>query len=469
MNNQAMVLTPEANQVDMRDYVKSFIEKNSIKVIKMGTVDIDGLWRGKRLSADHFLKSVYESGSNICNIIFGWDMQDEMITNLTYTGFQTGYPDITLQPDLSTMRVAPDEPGVALVIADALDLQGNPLNIAPRSILKEVVSRARSMGYDPIAAYEFEFYLYEGTPRENARKGWRDMEPFSVGTHTYSVYRDTGSEFLLGTIRRRLAEMGIFIEASNSEHGPGQFEVNIHYGDALKAADDALLLKHTVKEVAAENGYTATFMAKINDDTAGSSGHVHQSLNYLADGSSVFANERRPDELSDIGKSYLAGIVNASKEFTALYLPTINSYKRIEGGQWAGSSATWGVDNRTVAVRSIPSKGPAARVENRIPGADANPYLGIAGGLAAGLDGIENNLQPPQQVHGNAYEIEAEENLKLPATLTQATDVFEASDLAKRSFGEDFVRHYTETRRWEIKQFETRVTDWEIDRYIEHA
>src|SRR5690625_1393607 len=183
MNNQAMVLTPEANRADMQDYIKSFIEKNSINVIKMGTVDIDGLWRGKRLSADHFLKSVYESGSNICNIIFGWDMQDEMITNLTYTGFQTGYPDITLQPDLSTMRVAPDEPGVALVIADALDLQGNPLNIAPRSILKEVVSRARSMGYDPIAAYEFEFYLYEGTPRENARKGWRDMEPFSVGTH----------------------------------------------------------------------------------------------------------------------------------------------------------------------------------------------------------------------------------------------------------------------------------------------
>lgn len=469
MNEQATVMTDETNRVDMRDYVKSFLEQNSIDVIKMGTVDIDGLWRGKRLSADYFLKSVCESGSNICNIVFGWDMQDEMIPDLTYTGFHTGYPDITLQPDLSTLRVAPDEPGVALVIADAMELGGEPLSLAPRSLLKNLVARARSMGYDPIAAYEFEFYLYEGTPRENARNGWRDMEPFTVGSHTYSVYRDTGSEFLLGTIRRRLADMGVFIEASNSEHGPGQFEVNIHYGDALKAADDALLLKHTVKEVAAEMGYTATFMAKLSNDSAGSSGHVHQSLNYLVDGSPVFANEEHPGELSDIGKSYLAGIVNASKEFTALYLPTINSYKRIEGGQWAGSSATWGVDNRTVAVRSIPSSGRAARVENRIPGADANPYLGIAGGLAAGLNGIERNLEPPQQIHGNAYEIESEENLKLPATLTQAIEIFETSELAKECLGEDFVRHYAETRRWEIKQYETQVTDWEINRYIEHA
>ncbi|MDJ1370042.1 glutamine synthetase [Gulosibacter molinativorax] len=434
----------------------------------MGAVDTDGLWRGKRVAVRYFADAVHAAGSNICDILFGWDIQDTLIPNLTFTGWHTGYPDVNLRPDLSTLRVAPGEPNTALVIADLYTREGEPLAISPRGVLRKVIERANKLGYKPIAAYEFEFYIFEGTPREVARAGYRNLEPYSVGSHTYSVYRDSGSEFLLGTIRDRLAQQGIFIEASNSENGPGQFEVNIHYGDALRAADDALILKNTVKEVCADLGYTASFMAKINDDHAGSSGHVHQSLESLEDGTALFANKEDPKTLSKLGQSYLAGLVETSKEFTALNLPTINSYKRVEGGQWAGSSATWGYDNRTVAMRSIPSSGAAARVENRTPGADANPYLVLASTIAAGLYGIENNLTPPEAVYGNAYDLDVAEELRFPNSLIKATEMLENSAVAKEYLGEEFVRHYSETRRWEVHCAATSVTDWEVARYLEH-
>lgn len=206
--------------------------------------------------------------------------------NVTYTGWHTGYPDITLLPDLDTLHVVPNEPGTAAVICDFVQRDRSPLNIAPRTVLKNVLARADDLGYDAIAAYEFEFYLFEGTPNENAKRQWRDLETYSSGNHTYSVWRDTGSEFIIGDIRDRLAEVGVYIEASNSEFGPGQFEVNIHYGPALQAADHALMLKNRVKEIAMKHGYTATFMAKYDENEAGSSGHVHQSLVSKATGQS---------------------------------------------------------------------------------------------------------------------------------------------------------------------------------------
>jgi glutamine synthetase len=453
---------------DPKGYVESFVRENGIKVIKLGAVDIDGLWRGKRLSAQYFVESAFSAGTNICNILFGWDIEDASIPHLTFTGWHTGYPDVNLRPDLATLRVAPGEPGVASVICDIYQPNGSPLAISPRQVLKRVTDRANSLGYDPICAYEFEFYLFEGTPRELARRSWRDIEPISSGNHTYSVYRDTGSDYVIGLIRDRLAEQGVFIEASNSEHGAGQFEVNIHYGDALRAADSALLLKHTVKEIAVQNGLTASFMAKVDPGHAGSSGHVHQSLVGSADGAALFANRADSSQLSELGMSYLAGLVSGTRDFTAIYLPTINSYKRVEGGQWAGSSSTWGLDNRTVAIRSIPAAGPAARVENRVAGADANPYLVLAANIASGLSGLEQNLTAPEPVVGNAYEQDSDDSLRLPATLEAATEVFASSELAKEYFGEEFVRHYSETRAWELHQFRTAVTDWEIARYLEH-
>jgi glutamine synthetase len=453
---------------DTKASITAFIEEHDIKVFKIGAVDVDGIWRGKRLSAKYFQDAAHHAGSNICNIIFGWDINDLMIPKLTYTGWHTGYPDVNLRPDLSTLRAVPAEPGVAAVICDVYQTDGEPLPISPRGVLKRVIDRANALGYSPTCAYEFEFYLFEGTPRELARRSFRDLTTYSTGNHTYSIYRDTGSEFIIGEIRDQLADQGVFIEASNSEHGPGQFEVNLHYSDALQAADSALLLKTTVKEIAAQNGYTATFMAKVMADHAGSSGHVHQSLARLDSDEAVFANPAEPGELSPVGQSYLAGLVAASPDMTALYLPTVNSYKRVDGGQWAGSSATWGVDNRTVAIRSIPSAGGAARVENRIPGADANPYLVLAANIASGLYGVENSLTAPARITGNAYELEGTENLRLPNTLEKATERFETSDVAKEYFGADFVRHFAETRTWEVHQSRAVVTDWEIARYLEN-
>lgn len=448
--------------------LKSFFEENDVKVVKLGAPDIDGVWRGKRIVARYFAETVAASGTNICNILFGWDIQDVTIPNLSYTGWHTGYPDVNLRPDLSTLHLVPSEPGTAAVICDILTTDGEPVEIAPRSVLRRVIERARGLGYEPICAYEFEFYLFEGTPRELARNGYAQLEPITEGNHTYSVYRDSGTDAVIGEIRDRLAQVGVFIEASNSEHGPGQFEVNIHYGTALEAADSALILKHTVKEVAAQHGMTASFMAKIKADTAGSSGHVHQSLVSAEGGDALFANPENPKELSETGMQYLAGVVSGAREMTALYLPTPNSYKRVEGGQWAGSSATWGLDNRTVAIRSIPSAGPAARLENRIPGADANPYLVLAACIASGIEGIEQRLRAAEPVVGNGYELDEDASLRLPNTLEKAVDLFSESELAKKYLGEAFVRHFSEVRRWENHQERIAISHWEIARYLEH-
>lgn len=450
-----------------QDRIRDFVEKNSIHTFKIGAVDLDGTWRGKRIAGDYFVESVHEQGTNICNILFGWDIQDEPLPDLAYTGTHTGYPDINLKPDLSTLAAVPWEPGTASVICDVNERDGRPLDLSPRTVLKSMIGRAESMGYRPIAAYEFEFYLFRGTPRELASRHWRDLEPLSEGHHTYSVYRDTGTEFLIGEVRRQLAEYGIMIEASNSEHGPGQFEVNIHYGDALAAADNAMLLKHAIKELAARHGYTASFIAKVKPEWAGSSGHLHQSLVH-EDGSAAFANPSDPGRLSEVGSSYLAGLVEHAADLTAISLPTVNSYKRIETADWAPTTATWGLDNRTVAIRSIPGAGPSARVENRIAGADANPYLVIASNLAAGLDGIEQGMTPPPAVEGNGYATPAGRATALPMTLAAATDRLEASIFARKFLGDRFVDHFCATRRWELKKFASTVTEWEVARYLEH-
>ncbi len=451
---------------DVKAAVEEFVASNGIKTVRIAAPDLDGLLRGKRIPVEYFASSVAYKGSNIANILFGWDVMDELLDNLTYTGWHTGYPDVTLLPDLSTLRMVPWEPGTAMVTCDITELDGTPVSISPREVLKRVVKRAEAQGYAPMAAYEFEFYVFEGSPKELADRNWRDPQPITHGSRTYSLYRGTGTEFLIGEIRQTLHECGIDIEASNSEHGPGQFEVNIHYSDVLTAADQAAILKSAVKEIAAKHGYTASFMAKVNQAWAGSSGHVHQSLSTL-DGVPAFANPDDGDTLSAIGQQYVAGVLELASAFTALYCPTINSYKRTEGGSWAGSSATWGKDNRTVAIRAIPSTGPAARVENRVPGADANPYLVIAANVASGLYGIENALTPPAPMTGNAYENPEANKRLLPSSLEAATAALRASAVARDLLGDDFVDHFALTRDWEIRQFGHAVTDWETARYME--
>jgi glutamine synthetase len=459
-------VTQQHPDVDRVEDLQQFVKDHDVKTFKIGAFDIDGLWRGKRISADYFLESVSTDGTNICNILFGWDMEDASIPDLKYTGWQTGYPDITLLPDLSTVALVPWEPGTASVICDIYEIDGNALPLSPRGVLRRVIDQARIAGFEPMCGYELEFYLLRGTPNELAAGQYRDLEPFSRGNHTYSVYRDTDSEKILGEIRCQLADYGIYIEASNSEHGPGQFEVNLRYCNALDAADRAVLLKNSIKELAVRHGCTASFIAKLSPEWAGSSRHMHQSL-LTAEGTSAFANADDPTQPSATAAAYIAGVVELAQEMTAFYQPTVNSYKRTEGGSWAGSSSTWGFDNRTVAVRSIPSARAAARVENRIPGADANPYLVMAASLASGLHGISKGLTAPAPMEGNAYE-KADPSTALPNTLEAAATALENSTVARTLLGDAFVDHFVATRRWEVRQFRTAVTEWEVARYLEH-
>lgn len=238
--------TPESAPTTAAE-LQDFVEQNDIKTFKVGTVDVDGLWRGKRIAAPYFLESVADHGTNICNILLGWDMHDEPIPGLSYTGWQTGFPDVTLMPDLATLRTVPWEPGTASVICDMREVDLAPVPLAPRAVLRSVVDQAEAAGYTPKVGYELEFYLLKGTADELARRDFRDLEPFTRGNHTYSVQRDTASEYVLGEIREQLGDYGIYIEASNSEHGPGQFEVNMRFCDAIAAADGAMMLKSSIR------------------------------------------------------------------------------------------------------------------------------------------------------------------------------------------------------------------------------
>ena len=446
--------------------VGAFVTKNGINTVKVGAVDIDGMWRGKQIAADYFVRSVFRDGTRISDILFGWDVQDKLVSNLSYTGWHTGYPDITLVPDLTTLALVPWESGTASVICDMFEKDGTPVVLSPRTLLAGVVERAKAMGYVPIVAYEFEFYIFKQSAAELAASHWRDLKPLTDGGHTYSMYRYAGSEGVVAEMRQLLSAYGIDIEATNGEHGPGQFEINIHHCEAVRAADNATMLKHAVKEIAGRHGYLASFMAKIKPDWAGSSGHVHQSLRDL-NGAAAFANSASPKKLSEVGNSYLAGLVALAPELSAIYLPTINSYKRTMGGSWAGANASWGYDNRTVSIRALPAAGVAARVENRISGADTNPYLVIAANISSGLHGIRERLSAPQAVCGNAYEAPPEHAPALPGSLAEAADILDKSKQVRLLLGDTFVDHFVATRRWEIREFGKCVTDWEIARFIE--
>tara|TARA_Y100001933_G_scaffold107785_2_gene108031 strand:- start:4944 stop:6329 length:1386 start_codon:yes stop_codon:yes gene_type:complete len=449
------------------DDARAFLEKHNIDTVRVGAVDLDGLWRGKQFGAEYFLNSVAANGTHIANVLFGWDVEDEVVEGLAYTNWDTGYPDIKLIPDLSSLRLIPWEPRVASVICEMVEMDMTPVIYSPRDILRKAVEKANSMGYQPKAAYEFEFYLFEGNIADIAENDYRGLRAARRAGHCYSMLHYATSDDLFGQLRRHIQEAGLTIEATISEHGPGQFEFNLKYDDALAAADGAMYAKYAVKELAAKNGLTACFMAKPNANWSGSSGHMHMSLSDL-DGNPLFSNSEDPLMLSEIGLSFLAGMKEHSRIMSAIYQPNVNSYKRtMNVGAWAAANSSWGIDNRTVSFRAIPSKGPAARIENRIPGADTNPYLVIAASLLCGLKGIETGMDAGQPFKGNAYRATPEQATPLASSLEEAARLFADSPLVKELFGEDFVDHYVRMKRWELLRMNSKVTDWELNRYLE--
>lgn len=442
-----------------RESIRRRFEDNHVRRVKLGAFDTDATLRGKYISVEKFW-SAAESGLSFCDVIFGWDIGDMLYDNVKFTGWHTGYPDAHCRIDMSSYRLVPWEPGTAFFLLDFCDAQGAPLAIAPRQVFQRVLERAAERGYTAHFAAEYEFFIFRETAQSLRDKHFAGLTPLTPGMFGYSVVRASANAELVLEIMELLSAFDVPLEGFHTETGPGVYEAAIAVEAGLLAADRAALFKVAVKEIAARHNLTPTFMAKWNMALPGSSGHLHQSLTRTGNGENPFSSEAgMPEPL----RQYVAGLVANMQELSAIFCPTINSYKRTVPGAWAPVNATWGVDNRTTAVRAIPAVGKSARVELRLTGADINPYLAMAASLAAGLDGIERKLElPPPTV--NAYSGDA---APLPRTLADATGLFRESRVAREWLGEQFVDHYASTREWEVRQYEKAVTDWELARYFE--
>ncbi len=459
--------------MDLSD-IKSQIKDGKIEFVKIGAPDIEGVFRGKRVSGGYFLNAL-EDGFAQCDVLFGWDIAENVLPNLKFSNWERGFADIVMRPDLSTFALVPWEENVASCICDLWTEHGEPVIISPRYVLNHVVKRARAMGYAPFSASELEFRFFRETQMSLREKDFGpDLTPLNPGMNCYAISQSSADDHLLGRIARMMRDHGVEIEGYNREHGPGMYEMNIHYADALTASDHTLLFKTGVKEICHQLGFTASFMAKWNDQEDGSSGHAHISL-WDRDGSrNLFWDEGAEGHMSTLMRQFLAGMLDKLPEFMAFYAPTINSYKRYVEGTWAPLNTTWGMDNRTCAVRVINNGRRAIRLENRVPGADANFYLVFAATLASGLYGIEHQLELPARLDGNAYDeatvanaLERGQIKSLARNLSAATDLLERSEVAREYLGSDFVEHFVATRRWEVKEYDKAVTNWDRRRYLE--
>jgi len=444
------------------DEIKQLFATHQIEKVKLGGFDVDGVLRGKYVSLDKFWSSA-ESGLGFCDVIFGWDSSDALYDNVRMTGWHTGYPDGVARVDLASFRVLPWEPDTAFFLVDFFHKDGRPVAVSPRQVLRRVIERGQAMGLAANAAVEYEYFFFREDPHSLRQKHYRDLVPLSPGMFGYSVLRASVHSDLARTILDNLRAMDIELEGFHTETGPGVYETAIRYSDALGAADRAALFKTVVKILAQKHGLVATFMAKWNRDLPGCSGHIHQSLADAQGAGNLFYAAQGSEGMSELMRHYMAGQLALMREFAVMFLPTVNSYKRTVPGTWAPTNVTWGLDNRTTALRAIPAGSKATRVELRLPGADSNPYLALAASLASGLHGIEKKLALSTAT-ANAYTARAP---ALPASLEEAAALFRASDAAQEYFGADFVEHFAATRQWEVREFRRAVTDWELARYFE--
>lgn len=448
-----------------RAHVQQLIEERKIDTVKIGGPDYDGVYRGKRLPADVFLDGL-EHGFAQGDVLFGWDIAEQLVPGLRFTNWESGYADLRMVPDLATFRPVPWEERAATVICDFMTDGGEPVAVAPRHVLRRVLERAAAMGYRAELALELEFRIWREDQRSLREKRWRDLTPLSPTTSCYSLHRSTGDEFIVGKLRRMMDAHGVLIEGYNREHGEGMYEMNLRHATGMEAADRALLFRSGVKELCLLEGLTASFMAKPFADEDGNSGHLHQSL-WNPHGQNVFFDPAGEHHLATLFHSYIAGVLYTLPEFFALYAPNINSYKRYVAGSWAPTVAAWGIETRTPSLRAITGSAGTTRLENRVPGSDVNPYLAMAATLAGGLIGIAERLAPPPPIRANAYTLPEDIAPRLPRTLDEAITRFEQSALAREWFGDLFVDDFVTMRRWELQQYQAVVTEWERNRYFE--
>jgi glutamine synthetase len=443
--------------------LEALIRKGEIDTVLTVFPDHLGRLLGKRVVGRYFLDHVLADGVHACIYLFTVDMEMEPLPGFTLTSWERGYGDMKLVPDLGTWRRIPWLSRTALVFCDVFTEEGEPIEEAPRWVLRRQVERAAKAGYVVKTASELELYLFRESFDEARVKRYLDLTPVSGYREDYHILQTSKEEGLVQTIRNHMEAAGVPVEFSKGEWGKGQEEINLRYAEALEMADRHALYKHGVKEIAWQQGASVTFMAKYDMGAAGSSCHVHSSLWDRRTGKGLFA-ARGLRRGTPLFQHWLAGQMAMARDFALLYAPTVNSYKRYQAGSFAPTRIAAGWDNRTCGFR-LCGEGAGFRVENRIPGADANPYLAFAATIAAGLHGIERKLPAPRAYEGNAYE-DAKLS-QVPKTFREALDTLERSKVAREAFGARVVEHYLRLGRLEQEAFDQIVTDWELNRYFE--
>ncbi len=435
--------------------LRAEVDAGAIDTVLLALTDMQGRLQGKRLTARHFLAEVAEHGAEACNYLLGVDVDMATVSGYELFSWERGYGDFVLRPDLSTLRPVPWQEGTAICLADVASQDGSDVSVSPRQILSRQLERLAERGWKANAGTELEFIVFRDTYEDAWAKGYRELQPANLYNVDYSLLGTARVEPLLRRIRNSMEAAGLVCEDSKGECNFGQHEVNFRYADALRTADEHSIYKNGVKEIAALEGMAVTFMAKF-DEREGSSCHIHFSL--TDEQGPIFAREQA------VFDSFLAGQLAALRELTLLLAPNVNSYKRFAAATFAPTAVAWGHDNRTCALRVV-GHGPSLRFENRVGGADLNPYMALSGLIAAGLHGVEHSLELEPVFEGNAYE--ASEKPRVPGTLREARDLFAQSALARAAFGDDVVDHYVNAADVELAAFGGAVTDWERFRGFE--
>jgi glutamine synthetase len=450
------------------EQLRAKVADGSVDTVVVAVTDMQGRLQGKRFHAPFFLDEVVAHGTEGCNYLLAVDVDMNTVDGYAMSSWSAGYGDFAMRPDLATLRLVPWQPGTAMVLADLLWFDGSDVTASPRQILRRQLAALAEAGLTAYTGTELEFIVYRDSYEEAWQLGYRDLTPANQYNVDYSLLGTARVEPLLRRIRNEMAGAGLVPESAKGECNLGQHEIAFRYADALTCADHHSVYKNGAKEIAAQDGMALTFMAKPNR-REGNSCHIHFSLRGNGrgphgDGDTVMAGHG-PAHLSPVGESVLAGLLATMRDFSLLYAPNINSYKRYQPGSFAPTALRWGRDNRTCALRMVGHAPASVRVENRTPGGDVNPYLAIAGMVAAARYGLDRGLTLEPEFTGNAYEDASAAHM--PVTLREALAAWESSEIARATFGDDVVAHYANNARVELAAFDAAVTDWELYRGFE--
>ncbi len=445
--------------------LKQSVNDGIIDTVLVCLVDMQGRLMGKRFQAQNFINHSWKE-THCCNYLLATDIEMATPEGFASTSWESGYGDYVMRPDMDTLRLLPWLEGTAMVLCDLLDHHTHQdVPHSPRAILKKQIADLATHGWVANMATELEFFLFEGRYKKIAKTGFRKLTPISDYNEDYHILQTTKEECVMRPLRNHLTAAGVPVENSKGEAETGQEELNIRYSDALCCADNHTIAKHATKEIAWQQGYAASFIAKWHHDKVGSASHIHQSL-WTTDGKAVFADESAKHGMSETMRHYVAGLIKYAPDYTYFLAPYVNSYKRFAKGTFAPTKIAWSVDNRTAGFR-LCGDGEAVRIECRIGGSDLNPYLAQAAQMAAGIAGINEKLELAEQTRGNIYSDDSCPDI--PTNLRDAISCLQSSTMLRSSFGDDVVDHYVRAGQWEQEDYDRVVTDYEVARGFERA